>query len=116
MKKFIALLSLTLSMTAMADTNYSCLGTEPFWGLDIVGENVTFSNPVLENSTVEQVSSRTTAAGVQEDFAFVLTTENSISAISQTECSDGMSDEVYSHQIIYKNADSVLYGCCNIIK
>lgn len=116
MKKFIALLSLTLSLTAMADTNYSCLGTEPFWGLKIEGENATFSNPVTDTAKVEQVTSRTSAAGVQEDFAFILTTENALAAISQTECSDGMSDNVYSHQIIYKNADSVLYGCCNIIK
>ena len=113
MKKFITLLALTLSVSAMADTNYSCFGTEPFWNFSIQGENATFS--MGDTSVNEQVASITSAEGTPEDFAFLLTTDRGATAsIIAGQCNDGMSDNVYTHNILYKSSEgSVFYGCCN---
>jgi uncharacterized membrane protein len=116
MKKLIALLALTASVSTMAG-DLSCGGTEPFWGLEIKGEKVIFSNPYMESVTTEKVTLKQEAANTNSDFAFVLTTESGATATVITgECNDGMSDTIYSKHIIYKNAEDVLYGCCNEIK
>lgn len=114
MKKVIALLALTLSMTAMADTSLSCFGTEPFWSLKIE-ENKTvftdFSTDTTEEKT-EEVISNTPAAGTADGYAFVVKTENATANVVLGECNDGMSDNVYSHHILYTTGSQVLYGCC----
>ena len=115
MKTILATLLLTLSLTAMADTNFSCFGTEPFWGLKIDADSVTF-NPYDLIPASEKITSRENALGVTEGYAFMITTATSTTAITTAECNDGMSDNVYSHTVLYKNADAVFYGCCNIAK
>lgn len=117
MKKIITLLALTLSVSAMASSDLSCSGTEPFWDLKIVGNTVTFNQLLADDSTTqEEVVSRVDAHGYATDFAFVVKTENATATIVTGECSDGMSDNVYEKHIMYTTKDSVLYGCCNSLK
>ncbi|MBC7713267.1 MAG: hypothetical protein H7177_08005 [Rhizobacter sp.] len=117
MKKLIILLSLAMSVSAMAASDFSCGGTEPFWDLTIKGDTVTY-NAVMSDDSIktEQVTSRVNAAGTQEDYAVIVKTETTSSTILAGECSDGMSDTVYSHNIILTTGDQVLVGCCNQIK
>ncbi|RPJ74481.1 MAG: hypothetical protein EHM20_10525 [Alphaproteobacteria bacterium] len=114
MKKMIALLALTSSLSSMAASDYTCSGTEPFWNLKLEGSKMTFSAAMEdESTTVNEVISRTGAAGMALDFAFVAKTEDAAATIITGECSDGMSDAIYSNHIVYTTGDLVLYGCCN---
>lgn len=115
MKTILATLLLTLSLTAMADTNYSCFGTEPFWGIEVKGDSVTF-NPYDLVPATEKITSRENALGVTEGYALMITTATTTTAITTAECNDGMSDNVYTHTVLYKTPDALFYGCCNIAK
>ena len=116
MKTIIALLALTLSVSAMA-ADYSCGGTEPFWDLEIQGNTLTF-NKMMDEGTAkpEEILSRVNAHGTGHEFAFVVKTEKSTATIITGECSDGMSDNVYTNHIMLTTGDQVLYGCCNQLK
>lgn len=116
MKKLIALLVLTFSVSSIAG-DLSCSGTEPFWGLKIKNGKVVFFSPNNKIITTEKIISKRDAANTSSDFAFVVTTESSATATVITgECNDGMSDRIYSKHIIYKNNEYVLYGCCDELK
>ncbi|QDK40417.1 hypothetical protein DOM21_02895 [Bacteriovorax stolpii] len=115
MKKTIALMSMLLSLSAMA-ADYSCSGTEPFWDLKIEGNTVTFNEFMAdETTTKEEIISRVDAQGLAPDFAFVVETKNAKATIVTGECNDGMSDNIYEKHIMYTTGNSVLYGCCNEI-
>lgn len=117
MKKLIVLLSLVMSASAMASTDFSCSGTEPFWDLSIKGNEMSYNLFMSDETTkTEEVISRQTAIGVSEDYALVVKTATSSATIITGECSDGMSDTIYSNHIIYNSGDAVLYGCCNPVK
>lgn len=117
MKKIIALLTLTLSLTAMADTNYTCFGTEPFWDLKIEDDKVIFNGIFNDETTkTEEIISKTQASGTNLDFAFVVKTTTTSSSVITRDCSDGMSENVYSKEIVFSSGDQVLYGCCNEVK
>lgn len=112
MKKMIVILALSCSFTAMANTSYQCFGTEPFWGMELV-DNKLVLDLFDETKNTETVLSRDTAAGMANEFAFIAKTKNSTATIVTGECSDGMSDNVYSHHVVYTDGKVVLYGCCN---
>lgn len=115
MKKLIVLMSIILSFSTMA-ADYSCFGTEPFWGLKLTNESVEFSSPMDDSVATEAVASKTNAIGYADDFAFIVKTDKgSLASVTTGECSDGMSDNVYSKHITYVNGDNVFYGCCNEI-
>jgi uncharacterized membrane protein len=116
MKKTIALLAFAFSLTAFAGSDYSCMGTEPFWGLELVGNKVSVNFPLGDDGIeTEAVVSRTEAAGYSEGVAFVVKTGTASATIVAGECSDGMSDQIYTNHIVYTKGDSVFYGCCNQI-
>lgn len=118
-KKLAILLTFSFAVSAMAESNYSCGGTEPFWGLTIKGNKMSVSAPLGDEAVVEEITSRTSAAGTGEEYVFVAKTQNMSATIVTGECSDGMSDEVFSHHIVYTTGSSddigVYYGCCNKI-
>ena len=116
MKKLIALLVFTFSVSTMAG-DLTCSGTEPFWGLQIKRDKVLFFGPKVKIITTEKIMSKRDAVNTNSDFAFVVTTESKATATVVTgECNDGMSDKTYSKHIIYKNNEFVLYGCCEELK
>lgn len=116
MKKLIAFIALTVSISTMAG-DLSCVGTEPFWGLKMKRDQIIFSSPRIKIITTEKIISKQDAANTNSDFAFVVTTESKATATIVTgQCNDGMSDNIYSKHIIYKNDDMVLYGCCDELK
>lgn len=112
MKKFIAILILTFSFSALANSNYKCFGTEPFWGMELVNNSLTL-DLFDEEKITEEVLSRDTAAGLATEFAFIAKTNKSSATIVTGECSDGMSDRIYSHHVVYTDGKVVLYGCCD---
>jgi len=112
MKKSLVILSLICSFSAMADSGYKCFGTEPFWGMELTQNKLIFGL-FPEDRTVEDVLSKEIAQGTGEDYAFVVTTKNATATVIAGECSDGMSDKIYSHHVVYKNSTATLYGCCD---
>ena len=56
------------------------------------------------------------AAGMPAGYATVTKTRYASLTTVKGECSDGMSDEVYSHHAVFDVNGVVLYGCCNMAK
>lgn len=118
MKKLITLLALTVSASAMA-TDYKCSGTEPFWGMSIEGDKLSYDYPADEpvNKT-EKIISKKLMAARPEAFGVVAKTKKATATIVlNDQCSDGMSDETYSHSAVLdvKGLSVALEGCCNVV-
>lgn len=113
MKKLIAVLALTLSVSTMA-SEFSCVGTEPFWSLKITETQMSLD--MMDGVQTEAVQSKTQAAGTAEDYAFVVTSASGSATVVRAECNDGMSDNIYSHHVVLKSGSVVLAGCCNQVK
>lgn len=112
-KIILVLVAVFFSFQTFASADFSCFGTEPFWGLKLEGSKVSLSFPLGEEAKTEKVISRITAYGVSEDVAFVVKINNGSATIIAGECSDGMSDEIYPFHIVFSSDDNVFYGCCN---
>ena len=111
MKSTIMALLLVLSTQTFA-AEYSCFGTEPFWGIKITEEVLSFDE-IIEVKADEVILSKTQAAGTTSDYAFSVETANTQISVVTGECNDGMSDNIYSHHALVKTDSQVLYGCCS---
>lgn len=122
----VTFLSALLIATACAGTNNSptkfdtlnCIGTEPFWSLDLKDSTITFEDldSIKTNFTLSkaEVSSNhtnrwfITAIGKKSEESL------SISLIKTNMCSDDMSDFNYEYDMTTSiNGTQVLSGCCN---
>lgn len=116
----IALSVLTLFIgSEVFAADFSCNGTEPFWGIKVQGETLTYSTPENQDGREMKIRSIRDAAGVPEWTATVVKTgcalkRRSTLTLLRGKCSDGMSDKVYSHHAIYDVDGGVLYGCCDL--
>ncbi len=104
-------LLLVLSTQTFA-TEYSCFGTEPFWGIKIT-EKVLKFDEIIEVKADEVILSKTQAHGTMSDYAFLVETDKTQISVVTGECNDGMSDNIYSHHALVKTGSQVLYGCCS---
>lgn len=115
MKTLLLLLTMFASTSAMA-IDYHCSGTEPFWGLGTNGNQLTYEYFGEEEiKRTEKITSKKLMAARPESFGAVLKTKNvTATIISNDQCSDGMSDTVYSHSIVLdiRNLPMALEGCC----
>lgn len=117
MKTTIALLALAVTTSSAFASTYECFGTEPFWAAKITSTHISVDN--FETQTSAPITYRETAAGVGDEYAFVVKTEKQSASVITGECNDGMSDNIYTHHIILEGADSYdrpVYGCCNKVK
>ncbi|MGE0528442.1 MAG: COG3650 family protein [Bdellovibrionales bacterium] len=117
MKSFITLSVATLAVFAVSAQaeikGYRCFGTEPFYGLDINGANLTLEM-LGEDPISYQVSGPTAPIGIQDGYVSVYRAPDKdavVSIVSGT-CSDGMSDNEYGYHVVYVEGERVLYGCC----
>jgi uncharacterized membrane protein len=128
-------LSLTATFAQAAGApGYKCAGTEPFWSAEVQGSLVSVSSPDASpqgySTRKYAVASSEGAAGVTPETATQVIgnrtvrvrgggTANqkvtvSIIHAGASGCSDGMSDETYSHHALIKESNGpLLYGCCN---
>ncbi len=114
MKNTFLALVLALSTQSFA-AEYSCFGTEPFWGITIT-EDVLKFDEIIEVKADEVILSKTDAAGTTSDYAFSVETAKTQISVITGECNDGMSDNIYSHHALVKTDSQVLYGCCSLKK
>jgi uncharacterized membrane protein len=115
MKALIALATIgLLGMNVQADVKgYTCLGTEPFYGLKISGTNLELDF-VGEPLKAYSVIGPKTPQGLQEGYVSVYKSRamDAVISIVNGKCTDGMSDNEYGYHLVYTEGDRVLYGCC----
>lgn len=97
--------------------NMNCVGTEPFWGVKVTGSTLTYSNPENPDGFPYPIASVREAQGYTSGTATVIKTgcskwKTTTLTMVRGECSDGMSDTVYTHHAVYDVDGIVLYGCC----
>ncbi len=113
--KFLASLVILLNISNINANEFSCFGTEPFWSASIKGNQVTLNMLGTDEVRATKIESVKNANGTGHNFAFVIETDKNMSLnIIQGQCSDGMSDNVYSHQILLNDNGNVFFGCCNL--
>jgi uncharacterized membrane protein len=97
-----------------------CIGTEPFWSLEIANGQASFTTPEGER-WLWKAHSWQDAAGHEPGQRFVIQLDNQSSdasgwaAVSRQQqfCSDGMSDLEYPYDLIVATPTGrVLGGCC----
>lgn len=114
MKILIITLTLLTTTTLQAKV-LSCVGTEPFWGATINLDNgvVKIDEPSIEKGIAIKTVI-TSAAGTAGDYAFVAKGKHtSMVVMHNTTCTDGMSEETYTHSVMmigYKSQP--WFGCC----
>ncbi|MEA9355275.1 hypothetical protein SHI21_03645 [Bacteriovorax sp. PP10] len=117
MKNLILLLAMSFSVSAMA-VDYTCSGTEPFWGMSIKGDKLSYDYyGEVEVNKTEKILSQKFMAARADDFGVVAKARKATATIVlNDQCSDGMSDQTYSHSAVLdiKALPMVLEGCCNV--
>lgn len=107
---------MSLSVSAMA-TDYKCSGTEPFWGMSIKGDKLSYDYyGEVEINKTEKILSKKLMAARPEAFGVVAKTRKvTATIVLNDQCTDGMSEETYSHSVVLdvKALPMVLEGCCN---
>lgn len=84
-------------------------GTEPFWGGDVTGRQLTYKSPEHpegQSITVSRFAGRggLSYSGTLDGAAFTM-------AITSGRCSDGMSDQVYPYVVTLQWGDTMRSGC-----
>lgn len=120
MKKIFSLLIVTLvgSASAFASGNYDCSGTEPFWDMQIRGPTISYADPMKKIPAMKVTEVRT-AAGMAPAFLEYIKAKTPAGYLvtatvnANETCSDGMSEDKYSHQVVVHLGGAILFGCCN---
>lgn len=126
MKQILLAAALVLGFSQVASANVNdlfCVGTEPFFALDISVANgmMKETSPEDLKGTMYKIDGPINAQGLQDSVVMVFKghysdiTLNVISEHVAGKCSDGMSDEEYSYHLVYVNGQNVKYGCCKLM-
>ena len=92
-----------------AGENFYFGGTEPFWGGEIRGEMLTYSTP--ENIEGTQITAKRFSGMNGLGFSGKLGSQSFDMAVTEGECSDGMSDRTYPFTVTLKLGDEIRNGC-----
>lgn len=104
--------------------DFDCGGTEPFFNVKIRGKRLEYNDPLVSSKVKKyNTSGPRDAAGLSSGNVFTYTDKNKTilltllnSTMAGGTCSDGMSEQVYSHHLILVQDDHTYYGCCNAVK
>ena len=101
-------------------TTLTCLGTEPFWSLDVESVKIT-TRDIDENETTYALSSVSPSNNHTNRWMLQGTAQSAnelnIALWKTNSCSDDMSERSYQYEIIYNTPDDgVFSGCCNVIE
>jgi uncharacterized membrane protein len=97
----------------------ACLGTEPYWSLELNEGNVIYKD--LEENTTHYEINNIFPSQNHNNRWFVIAMEASQSPLYMTlnksnQCSDDMSDFKYQYDISILMNNQYFSGCCNQIK
>lgn len=86
------------------------LGTEPFWSVDLTGDELVFRG--VDRPEQRAPQPKASVQGTVARFEAQTTTGTPIViTLASTECSDGMSDRIYPLTAIVKVGEETLNGC-----
>lgn len=91
------------------DEVITALGTEPFWGAQIVGSTMTYSTPDNIDGTEIEVSRFAGNGGL--GFSGKLDGAPLQLAVTPGDCSDQMSDRIYPFTVTLNIGEAQLGGC-----
>ena len=103
-------------VSAMDVPQLQCSGTEPFWGIKTDAKGfLSMSDPMAKKFYSKTVAKN--ALGMTEGFAFQIEAQDMNKNVLKlnvvkSECSDGMSDEVYPYTALVDVDGKILFGCC----
>ena len=127
MKNLLIALSLILSTSAVLASDsvkLKCTGTEPDWNISVDGQTVVYKSPTNLKGTTYLNAYNTEAAGMVAGNGFQVnaSTKRNIQKITLSVikagsegCSDGMSEDPYTHSVLVNVGGKLLLGCCNIL-
>lgn len=114
----LALPSAAAAQTPAVTEPLVCLGTEPFWNVQIEKNEAIYSTPEPPKIGYSVMPPRQ-GQGLQRDVVrvFELTRPNADSALlivskHESPCSDDMSDNEYPFHAVFVDKQKVLAGCC----
>lgn len=84
-------------------------GTEPFWGVEVQGTRLVYSNPDDPQGTSLEVSRFAGRGGLS--YSGELDGKSVTLAVTSGACSDGMSDRDYPFTATLALGDDLLHGC-----
>ncbi len=92
---------------------YVCMGTEPFWSVEITAAGIYFSTPEIAKTAYPYKAPKTTDAGaVYETEAMIGGVKSKLKVtVSPGACSDGMSDTEYAYFSEVVRDGETLKGC-----
>jgi uncharacterized membrane protein len=93
------------SPTAAFDGAFKLIGTEPFWGLDIGGDQLKLSRP----DAADLVAPR--SSPVMDGQSAVWRSGTLVVRLTPGDCSDGMSDRRYRYTAMVEVGELRLNGC-----
>jgi uncharacterized membrane protein len=118
---FSSVVAVALSLQqafAGADTVTRCLGTEPFWNLDIGASKIKFSTFEPSAMTIAKPAVAT-ARGASASYIalyqgrLIEDSSRFMNVIIKDEtCSDGMSDTIYNYSVLVLSGKTLYSGCC----
>ena len=114
MKKLLVCLAVSMISLSTFAASINCGGTEPFWNASVKKDVLTFSSPELVKSITLKVLSTQQAAGYSNNNIMVIKTKYTRLSVIAGECSDGMSENSFSHHAIFEKNGVVFGGCCNL--
>jgi uncharacterized membrane protein len=109
------LLALTTSIVRAESPTFHCVGTEPFWSINVAERAgwLRFSSPTERMSL--RILNRRVAQGSSRYGAFMLETRWTTLTVIPARCNDGMSDSVYTHAAMFDmGGRRIHYGCCDV--
>ena len=105
------------SQGILFEENLFCLGTEPFWSIDIREGDLSFNDLGEEKSEFLITNINLSKNHTNKWEIIAESKKGKINAIlMHTEkCSDDMSDDLYIYEILFSNKKEKLFlsGCCN---
>lgn len=97
----------------VAPLRLQAIGTEPFWGIRIEGDDLLWTDPEHPEGKPFVATLSRDAHGLR--WQGELDGQPAALELWEAACSDGMSDSTYSHTVRWIYAGSTLHGCAHVL-
>lgn len=101
---------------------FSCHGTEPFWSVQISDKEITFESPNDEKAFHYPLNKPKEAAMVSLEYIRIYESQSKdkksririilLKRKNNYTCTDGMSDEQFTYEVIVEKDGKYYHGCC----